>query len=322
MGDPKLAPEGVTVRARPRKNRIWRAWRSLTWPWLAKGRVIVTSDPELAPMTWLMRLITRKKWIAEVPEDYGTLIEDRAWVPGPLRPLLKLFVWATNALAATADMTIVADDHVRPHTARNRFVCKNLPDLTQLPEPAEHPFSRHAVYVGDLRESRGLHTMVAAVEATAADEHPWRLTLIGPMGGADKEWWGQQTPSNVVRHDRMTPSDSWQIAATADVGLCLLEDTPAFRLAMPSKLYEYFAVGLPAIATPLPRVLEFCEVTGAGVCVATVEEVTSQLRRLAEDPAFREELASKALAWSRRIRSDPSGYDTCALRMTDLIPNR
>ncbi len=322
LGDAKLAPENVTARVWPHKKRIWRIWRSLIWPWQATGRVILTSDPELVPSAWLLRLLTRKKWIAEVPEDYETLIEDRSWIPGPLRPLLKLFVRTTNALAARADLTIVADDHVRPRKARNRFVCKNLPDFTLLPEPIDHPFSRHAVYIGDLRESRGLRTMVAAIQATATDENPWRLTLIGPMSGADTDWWEQQSCDNVVRHDRMTPADSWRIAATADVGLCLLQDTPAFRLAVPSKVYEYFAVGLPVIATPLPRVSEFCDATRAGVCVTTADEVTSELRRLAEDAEFRDELRSRALAWSHEIRSGPSGYDRCARHMTDLISNR
>jgi glycosyltransferase involved in cell wall biosynthesis len=73
--------------------------------------------------------------------------------------------------------------------------------------------------------------------------------------------------------------EAWAITRGAWVGLLLLEPTPAFREAMPSKLYEYLACGLPVVATPLPRVADLLATTGAGVVVDDASGVTAILRR-------------------------------------------
>lgn len=327
LGQRENAPPVAALWTVPRRSMWRRALRSLTWVWSARGEVLLTADLDSAPMAWLASRLRGQTWVVDVAEDFLPLLADRAWVSRPLRPLLGAVVRLLNWVCAQADLTIVADDHVRPLTAKRRFVMRNVADLSLLPEPrpATAPLRRHAVYIGDLRQSRGLRTMVEAVAATAGDSEPWTLDLVGPMNTADHDWFlarlGADT-EHVRWHGRLDPRQSWEIAVGADIGLCLLENTPAFRLAMPSKMYEYLACALPVIATPLPRVAALIDDSRAGVVVTDVAETTAELRRFAADSEHRELLIANAQHWSQRTRTAPSPYDEAAHEIEQVAAGR
>src|SRR5690606_12171190 len=153
-----------------------------------------------------------------------------------------------------ADLTVVADDGILRGAPR-RVVLRNLPDLSMLPEPAPRDAVPRALYVGDLRASRGLFAMLELAERLPE----WRLDLVGPIAAADRDEAVRRLADPSLRdrvrwHDRQPPREAWRHASGAWVGLLLLDSTPAFRQAVPSKLYEYMACGLAVVATDLPRV--------------------------------------------------------------------
>lgn len=314
-------PRGATTRAVPGRSRSRRALRALTWPWRARGRVIVTIDPDTVVSAWLRRrLSTRHRWVADVHEDYRRVAFDRDWVLPVLRPAIVTMVQVSTSLVARADLTVTADDHVPPgpERARSRLVVRNEPDLSMLPTAVgDADGELRALYVGDLRRSRGLVTMVEAV-ALARD---WHLDLVGPMSKADAAWLAERVSApdlagRVVWHGRQPPEQAWCHATAAQVGLCLLQDTPAFRAAVPSKVYEYLACGLALVATPLPRVAALIESTGAGVLADDAEAVAGQLNRWAADrPAL-----AAVMARSRGAADEfcTSVYDVLAERVADL----
>jgi glycosyltransferase involved in cell wall biosynthesis len=300
LGDAAAGPPGARVRTRPRTSMLARAVRALVWPWRARGRVLVLLDPDVVPGALLWRRVRRRRVVADVHEDYAALLHDRAWVPVPVRPLLtRLATWCVG-LAGHADLTVVADDHVPPTAARcrARLVVKNLPDLGLLPTPrAPEQASGRAVYVGDLRRSRGLDAMVAAVAAAPG----WQLDLVGPVSATERERLDGlvrelAVADRVTLHGRMPPREAWQVASAADVGFALLEDTPAFRDAVPTKVYEYLACGLAVIATPLPRVRALLEQSGGGVVVADAPAAAAVLRSWSAD-------ADQVVAHRRAARS-------------------
>lgn len=305
-----------------------RGVRALIWPLLARGDVLVTIDPDTSPGAFLAAKLRRRKWVADVHEDYRELLRDRPWVPPPLLSVLRIGVSAMNWLIARADLVLVADEHVPPRHARQRYVLRNEPDLTLFHEADERidDGTWRAVYVGDNRRSRGLQMMVEAVAATASDAHPWELDIVGPATGSDHEWLQArlQDPdcSRVRFHGRQDPKRSWEIAGGADLGLCLLAQTPAFIDAMPSKIYEYMASGLPTIATPLPRVAELLQQTGAGALVGSTEETVATLRRYASDAPWRDELTDAARTARAANADAPNTYDRAAELIAALPARR
>ncbi|WP_221933131.1 glycosyltransferase [Tessaracoccus rhinocerotis] len=324
LGDGTQGPPGCRVTTAPHTGKVGRLLRALTWPFRAEGDVLVTIDPDTSPAALLAARLRRRRWVADVHEDYAALLEDRAWVPRPLLKVLQVAVGAMNALIGCADLVLVADEHVPPRQARNRQVMRNEPDFSLLPSlvQAVDGSPWRAVYIGDNRTSRGLRTMLEAVAATAGDPEPWQLDLVGPVSESDREWFERRLAEPdcalVTAHGRRDPQTSWEIAAGADVGLCLLENTPAFAEAMPSKVYEYLACGMPTVATPLPRVVELLHRTGAGVVVDSAAETTATLRRFTTDAPWRADLREAAREAGEVARTRRNTYDEAAKRILAL----
>ena len=107
------------------------------------------------------------------------------------------------------------------------------------------------------------------------------------------------------------------MARGASCGLVLLDDTPAFRAALPSKLYEYVASGLPVVVTDLPRQREFVEHWQVG---AVVSPGPARARELADvlvawggcDAAARAAAAERALAYGAEAQSWAAEYEAAA----------
>lgn len=280
-------PPGSTTRTWPRVRGLARARLALTLPWRARGKVLLALDPDTAVTTLLRRgprgSGRRCAVVADVHEDYELVLRDRAWAAGPRALGGRLWARLGSAAARRADLLVVADHHLMSGVA-GRLVLRNVPDLTMLPAPGEREPRPRAVYVGDLRASRGLFAMLDAV-AAAPD---WSLDLVGPVAVADEEAFAARLASPELRgrvrmHGRRPPEEAWRLARGAWVGLLLLDDTPAFREAMPSKLYEYLACGLAVVTTDLPRPAALVRESGAGVVVRDAAHAATVLTGWSED---------------------------------------
>lgn len=320
LGDPVGAPYGVPVRTWARPGMLGRAWLAARLGWLARGRVVLVLDPDALVLAAVATAARRRRLVADVHEDYGRLLHDRGWATGLTATVAQVLVRLAERVAARAALTLVADEHVPPARARHRLVVRNEPDPSLLPPVTEPAAEPRAVYVGDVRASRGL---VAMLDAIAAAPH-WRLDVVGPVAAGDQTALDARLAadpdlsSRVVWHGRLQPCTAWEVARGAWAGLCLLEDTPAFRDAVPSKLYEYLAAGLVPIATDLPRQRELLEEAGAGLVVADAAGAAEALRLLEADPALHSTLREKGLAWSRARSAGPTAYDVAAARIKEL----
>jgi glycosyltransferase involved in cell wall biosynthesis len=316
LGDPASAPPGTAVRTRPRKGLAHRAGAAVALPWRARGEVVLCLDPDLLPSASLRRL-TGRRVVADVHEDYLALLDDRRWARGATGRVARVVARTATRLAARADLTVVADEHVPPAQARARLVVRNLPDTALLPAPSGRGPVPRALYVGDLRASRGLFTMLTAVEAAPG----WELDLVGPVAAADQprleQWLATSSAADRVRlHGRLEPRAAWAVAEGAWVGLALLDSTPAFEAAVPTKLYEYLACGLGVLVTPLRRMAEIVSASSGGTVVEDAAAAAAALRDWAADPAPLDAARAAGLQWWRGQAGSP--YDELARRVLAL----
>jgi len=317
LGAAAAGPEGARVRTWERGSMAARALRAVRLPFLARGRVLLTLDPDVVPAALVAAVLRRRRLVADVHEDYVALLADRAWVPRPLLRALRALADRCVGLAGRAALTVVADDHVPPGATatRRRLVVRNLPDASMLPTSrrvAYAPMPR-AVYIGDVRTSRGLRTMVEAVAAARA----WHLDVVGPVAAADEPWLAERlaradVTGRVHLHGRMPPRAAWEIGGNASVGMLLMELTPAFRDAVPTKLYEYLACGLAVLSTPLPRVQALLEGSDAAAVVPDAQAAAAVLRGWSDDPRALHAARSAAAEWAARELRGPSPYDELA----------
>jgi glycosyltransferase involved in cell wall biosynthesis len=285
-----------------------------------RARLLLVVDPELVPMALLWRRGTGGPVVADVHEDYGALLHDRSWARGIRWPLASALVGAATRATARADLTVVADEHLAPRRARARLVVRNQPRWDELPEPSPPGEVPRALYVGDLRRSRGLHTMVEAVLPVP----DWHLDLVGPVSDADREWVRgrieeEGATQRVRLHGRLPPQEAWALAQDAWVGLALLADTPAFREAMPTKIREYLGSGLPVLVSDLPRMAALVRETGAGVVTPSAAAAAETLRTWREDPAKWESRRAAALRWRAEHLRRCSPFDDLADAVAGLL---
>lgn len=293
---------------------------ALTAPAGTRARALVVLDPELVGPALLWTRLRRQRLIVDVHEDYVAVADDRTWARGPAAILARGAARATCWLSAYADLTVVADEHVPPRRARQRLVVRNLPTLGELPASGSAAPTPRAIYVGDLRPSRGLWTMLDAVAGAPG----WELDAVGELNEVTTEAVRRRVTElglddRVRFHGRLPLSRAWELAVGAWCGLALLADTPAYRRAVPTKVYEYLAIGLPVLASPLPRVEELLERSRAGHTAEDADAAAAMLRRWSAHPDELRQLRGSASSWAGASLAGPSPFALFAQTVHDLL---
>ena len=170
---------------------------------------------------------------------------------------------------------------------------------------------------------RGCEILVDAV----AELDGVHLVFLGdPEPGYGRQLVGHIRRRQVQDRATVLPSvpldDLLAWTAEADVGVTLLQDScENHRLALPNKLFEYIAAGIPVVASALPEIEGLVTSYGVGWCVRPDDpgRVAWALRRaLAErgDPALHDRLerARGELAWCRERQHLVALYDQLAGR--------
>ena len=327
---PALTPEALSATAdaparpaasliiRPCTNLLTRGrgmlpryLRSRTFGIRARGKVVYALSPEsfLPTLSWisLTNIVKSKSAQRVVAVD---LYEDY---------LRSCPTWPC-LLDARLGHRQVADTQVPPFHAKQRLVVRNLPDHSMLTQSEVREEQPRAIYIGDLRTSRGLRSMLDAAKLSP----DWRFDFVGAIAPADQSYvqsWLAENPepaSRIVFHGKLAPRDAWQVARGAWVGLSLLEPTPAFIEAVPSKLYEYMAVGLATISSPLPRCIELIEKSGSGAIAANSEALSAQLHAWQSNPGDLDQIRANAHAWAAANLDSEAEYDRLAQAIAHL----
>ena len=321
LGNSADAPVGAIFHKAPGGlGFVDRIIRDMYLPFVAKGKVIIVVAPDLLVTTKIIAALRRKKIVADVHEDYVELLRDRVWARGLMGKLAKIVATMATSAAAQSDLTTVADTQVPPFDARERLVIRNLPDLSLLTPSGSRDTQPRAIYIGDVRTSRGLRMILEIAELSPE----WIFDIVGRIAPLDAEFvkdWQATSPaaSRVSFHGKLAPATSWAIAEGAWVGLSLLEPTPAFTAAIPSKLYEYMAVGLATISTSLPRSKALLAESQAGSCADTATDAAQLLQRWLHNPAELDQIRENASAWAEKNFDGASEYQAFASAVTRLL---
>ena len=147
----------------------------------------------------------------------------------------------------------------------------------------------HFVALGDgsLREEMDAHARRLGLSA--------RVTLLAPVA----------------------PEQLMEYTASADVGLCLIENAGfSYYHSLPNKLFEYMMAGVPVIASDFPEMGKVVRESRAGLAVdpEDIAEIARAVRRLTQDRAFRETCGHRAL----RAASDRYNWDQESRVLADI----
>ncbi|MEW6095442.1 MAG: glycosyltransferase family 4 protein [bacterium] len=305
QNDKEEIVDGIRIVPLPMlKNRLKRMVL-LPFPCLLKAlkqkaNVYHFHDPELLLVGLLLKLMTKANVIYDVHEDYGKQILSKSYLPKFARSTIA---WAVNkiekVISRTFDAIVTATDDIFNNFSYHKraVAVKNFPVLSNFAEIKKDHTNNSGVfnliYVGGLTEIRGVTQMIQALEYINSNKKV-NLTLCGKFYPAnyEKQVRSLKGFEKVEYKGWIEPQDIPSTITQADVGIVCLHPITNYLTALPVKLFEYMAVGLPVIASNFPLWKEIVEGNNCGVCVDPLnpKEITRAVKYLIEHPELRKKM--------------------------------
>ncbi|KAB7707400.1 glycosyltransferase [Bacillus aerolatus] len=246
-------------------------------------------DPELIPVGLKLKK-AGKKVIYDVHEDVPRQILTKEWLPIYVRRLVsKLFEQFENRAARKFDAILAATPHIRDRFLRLR--CKaqdinNYPLLEELKiKSSAWAGKENAIcYVGGITIVRGISEMVKALSLT----DNIHMLLGGRFAvSAERELvtrlngWTKVKELGYLSRDEVK-----EVYQKSKVGLVVLHPTLNYVDALPVKMFEYMAAGIPVIASDFPLWKGIIEKNECGICVDPLkpEQIAFAVQWLIDHP--------------------------------------
>jgi glycosyltransferase involved in cell wall biosynthesis len=303
-----------------------RRWIELMWK-LFRTRNSADAwhfhDPELLIITVFMKCFVpeRIRLVYDMHEHLPLSQYSRHWMrPWFRTPVIVLIDFVEGLLMRHCDCVIVVTHQLAERARRfnnNVVLVRNLPNLAKPTPKKDSPMTAMSnpfriVYAGSMSEARGMKILLQVMKLLI--DKPILLTLVGnisPMRLADEVRNCALSNLNLV--DTVPFEEVFEYISQSDLGLITLQPVPAYRdTAMPMKLFEYMAAGIPIVAPDFPVIRDVVVDAKCGLLVdsTSAEEFVAAIELLRNDLKLRSEMGDngrKAVeakySWEVEVRS-------------------
>lgn len=275
---PAEVPAGVRHRTVPfPRNRFERFTKTnrevLRAALEERADVYHFHDPELIWIGAVLRM-RGAHVIFDVHEDIPLDIRTKPWIPPALRPGVSAVAGFVLRIMQRFFTAIVpaTTSIAQTFTHRRTVVVRNYPRLEELaPADGDVPIERRpmtALYLGSVTAIRGVEQMVDAMAHPMMPQGA-RLLLAGPF--EDDALRRRLETLNGWAHvdapGRLAQREVPRVLARSRMGLLVLQPAASFERALPTKLFEYMACGLPVIVADFLECVQIVERFECGIVV-------------------------------------------------------
>ena len=304
---PEPARAGLGLLAR----RLLIAWRAAR---RVDADVYHLHDPELIPLAVLLRVSGRRVVYdahEETPREVIDMHPDR---PVLGRSLSLVWTLAERLCGASVTAVVAATPSIaRRFPARKTTVVHNYPRADEAAAFVGGPYEQRppeVVFVGGLTAIRGARELVAAMERVSAPDA--RLVIAGQIDPPELEAELRAAPgwSRVDFRGWLPRDEVASVLRAARVAALPFLPVAGHEDALPNKLFEYMAAGLPVVASDFTRWREIVAGADCGLLVDPRDPgaIADAVDRLLADEASAARLgASGRAAFERDYTWDAEG---------------
>lgn len=293
--------EGVQLHTFPRSRS--RATRPLMIPYhilrqlsrLPKTvEVVHFHDLDILPLMAALSLV--KPVVYDVHENYPDEMLARQWIPRPMRlPLYHIVRSGQAGLACLVHNTIFAIPEIERHFPKSLLrseIIRNYAtvDLLKQVSPDYHKRQASVVFTGTNYEGNGTLLFLEIAERFKSRNSQLRFMMTNR--------WADETISaralafieargltNVSILPNLPPQRLMEHLNRATIGIAPALRQPKHVNALPTKLFEYMAAGLPIVSSDLPNEVCLAGETG-GILLSQPEDpesFVSAIQKLVDD---------------------------------------
>jgi len=245
-------------------------------------------DPELLRIA--MKLKKKgKKVIYDSHEDLPRDILSKQYIPTFLRKFIcKRVEKFENRIASRIDGVVTATPFIRDRFLK---IQKNTVDINNYPVlETEVPYLKYEektvnaiCYIGTLNADRGVREIVQAAELANC-----KLFLGGDFrqAGFKEELQKLEGWKRVEELGFLNREQVLDVYNKSKLGLVTLHPLINFMDALPVKMFEYMAAGIPVIASNFPYWKNIVEIGECGLCVdpKSPQEIANAIKFILENP--------------------------------------
>jgi glycosyltransferase involved in cell wall biosynthesis len=220
------------------------------------GDIYHFHDPELLLYALIYKNKLSRPFVYDIHENYPDDILTKEWIPKLLRFLIsKIFKFFENFVAFRLNGLVAATDTIakRFNNHPNCIIVHNYPLLDEFSKSKFkfNNINNSLVYVGNISKLRGLDTMLDSMSLVGPSV---KLELAGQLidNYSDSQLKNNLLSSQIVYHGLLNREEIDNLFAQSSAGLLLFKPINSFITALPNKLFEYMAAGLPVIASNFP----------------------------------------------------------------------
>ena len=229
-------------------------------------------DPELI-FVGLKLLRDGKKVIFDVHEDTASQIQDKYYIPKPLRLILYFAYKQLNRYASGKFHLVLAEQSyvsIYQSFTKDYKVIYNFPDVAYLsPYRIEKRSGNGIFYIGGVSDERGLSITIEALKILQQKGIDFFMHYIGPIydSGSIERLPLEGIERNIKFYGPLILDKGFEISKECKIGLSILQPIKNYTTSYSTKIFEYMSVGLPVITSNFPLYKRIIESKNSGFCV-------------------------------------------------------
>jgi len=245
-------------------------------PLLRRADAVHFHDIDLLPV--MIPLAAFRPVIYDVHENYADEMLVRAWIPVPLRRALYHLVLAMHAAASRTigNIVCVVPDQTQEFRRANRVVVmENFASCDRAREWKDDYLRRTPAVISTAWQypANGTWVLLDIAERLQQAAPQLPVLVVDQFGPSDfRTQVLRSMKQRGIRNVRLLPRVEAQRVMEylnrATVGLISPLNLTKNAKALPTKLFEYMAAGIPCVASDFPHVAKVVNDSGCGILVA------------------------------------------------------